>query len=317
MPTQVMSEPKQAKAGRKSISMLVVSSVALAMLLSAALAGFRFHFTYFDLDTISYFFQAKLFAQGRLAAEAPPDLGFSALHSHQRRPIALVFEIPLWKLAGAFAGSSGGCALVDSGPGYRGRLLLLYGILLETYRSKVARVGIVLGVISPPTIVLGSVWFSEAVSRFCVGLFLYLLILAFKNQDWKRAAFAGMALGYAFDTETAHGHHHRICNGTTIRAAFLGGYVVDATGAASCVPQVWVSRSSAGLTVAWNFRNDRRPASGHVQRNAALRSVGIWSPRKSVPPRSASTGLPAASGGAEDREKLAGDAAKRAGSRIL
>jgi hypothetical protein len=73
-------------------------------------------------------------------------------------------------------------------------------VLLEAYGRKVARVGIVLGAISPATVVLGAVWFSEAVSRFCLGLFLYLLLIAFKNQDWKRAALAGLALGYAFDT---------------------------------------------------------------------------------------------------------------------
>jgi len=198
--SQAKPEITESRAGQRRISSLVVACASLTMLLCIGLSGLRFHFSYFDLDTVSYLFEAKLLAQGRLAAGAPPDQGFSpSPHINVDRSLWYSKYPPGNALAlavGVLTGTPWLIPVLATG----GALLLLYGVLLETYGRKVARVGIVLGMFSPATVVLGAVWFSEAVSRFCLGLFLYCLVIAFKKRNWKYAVAAGFAVGYAFDT---------------------------------------------------------------------------------------------------------------------
>src|SRR5262249_32273333 len=56
----------------------LIVAAALGTIVSASLGWMWFRWSYFDPDTASYLFQARLFAQGRLSAPAPPDPGFAS-----------------------------------------------------------------------------------------------------------------------------------------------------------------------------------------------------------------------------------------------
>jgi len=57
---------------------IVIIICVLGTVLSIVLSGLYFHFSYFEPDTVSYLFQAKLFAHGKLCFSAPPEYGFSS-----------------------------------------------------------------------------------------------------------------------------------------------------------------------------------------------------------------------------------------------
>jgi len=56
----------------------IIVICVLGVILSILLSGLYFRFSYFEPDTVSYSFQAKLFARGKLSVEAPPEYGFSS-----------------------------------------------------------------------------------------------------------------------------------------------------------------------------------------------------------------------------------------------
>ena len=56
---------------------IIIISI-LGVLLSVLLSGIYFQFNYFEPDTVSYLFQAKLFSEGKLSVPAPPEHGFSS-----------------------------------------------------------------------------------------------------------------------------------------------------------------------------------------------------------------------------------------------
>jgi hypothetical protein len=172
----------------------------LSILLSIALSGLYFKFSYFEPDTVSYLFQAKLFAQGRIAADAPPDFGFSPSPHinivngkwYSKYPFGNALALSLGVLAGApwfIPALATGAAL-----------LLLHRILREVYDSQVALVGSLLALISPSVLVMGAVWCSEAVSRLFVALFLLALIRTVEVGGRFYPMVAGFALGYVLNT---------------------------------------------------------------------------------------------------------------------
>ena len=56
----------------------IIIIAILGVLLSVILCGIYFQFSYFEPDTVSYLFQAKLFSVGKLSFPAPPEHGFSS-----------------------------------------------------------------------------------------------------------------------------------------------------------------------------------------------------------------------------------------------
>lgn len=159
-----------------------------------------FGFVPLEADAVSYMFQARLFAQGRVTAPPPPSLGFlpsanmnvGKEGAHSKYPPGNALAIAL----GVVAGAPWLIPALAAG----GAVYLLYLILLETTDRKTAGVGVVLAALSPPTVVMGAVWFSESVSRFCIGLFLFGALRAFRTRQTGYAILSGLALGYAFDT---------------------------------------------------------------------------------------------------------------------
>ena len=61
---------------------LVLIISILGVLLSVLLSGIYFHFSYFEPDTVSYLFQAKLFAEGKLSVPAPPETRLLVIAAH-------------------------------------------------------------------------------------------------------------------------------------------------------------------------------------------------------------------------------------------
>lgn len=190
---------------------IIIISI-LGVLLSILLSGLYFRFTYFEPDTVSYSFQAKLFARGKLSVEAPPEYGFSSSPHvnilngkwYSKYPFGNALMLTL----GEFVNAQWLIPALMTGFA----LLLLYLIVRKVYGKPAAIIASVLGLISPATLGMGCTWFSEPVSRFYLGIYLLTLILALKlysddqadsSPPYLRIIFpilSGFALGYAFNT---------------------------------------------------------------------------------------------------------------------
>jgi len=191
----------------------IIAICILGILLSILLSGLYFRFTYFEPDTVSYSFQAKLFARGKLSAEVPPEQGFSSSPHvnvfnskwYSKYPFGNALMLTL----GEFVNAQWLIPALVTGFA----LILLYLIVQEVYDRRIAIIAAVLGLISPATLGMGCTWFSEPVSRFYLAIFLLGLILTLKRDAEKarrvivsptlRVLFpvlSGFALGYAFNT---------------------------------------------------------------------------------------------------------------------
>ena len=182
----------------------------LGLLLSVLLCGIYFQFSYFEPDTVSYLFQAKLFAEGKLSVPAPPEHGFSSSPHinvlngkwYSKYP----FGNALMLMFGVFINAPWLIPALATG----GALLLLYLFVKEIYGNihpGIALVAAVLALISPATLGMGSTWFSEPVSRFYLSLYLLTLLRTLNCKDGASLLarigypiLSGFALGYAFNT---------------------------------------------------------------------------------------------------------------------
>lgn len=182
----------------------------LGVLLSVLLCGIYFQFSYFEPDTVSYLFQAKLFAEGKLSFPAPPEQGFSSSPHvniyngkwYSKYP----FGNALMLMFGVFINAPWLIPALATG----GALIFLYLFVKEIYgeiHNGIAFITAVLALISPATLGMGSTWFSEPVSRFYLSLYLFALL---KTLNYKSNVslltrigyplLSGFALGYAFNT---------------------------------------------------------------------------------------------------------------------
>jgi hypothetical protein len=225
----------------------------VVILLCIVYSGVCFDFSPLGRDETSYLFQAKLFAQGRLAAEAPPSFGFSpSLHInildgswHSKYPFGHALALAL----GVWVGAPWLIPALATG----GAVYLLYLILLETFDARTAVTGLVVAVLSPQTFVLGALWFSEAVDRFFVGLFLYAALRAFRTPRPLWGAISGLALGYAFNTRPLTAV---AIGGTAVLFLWLGGeFRAQWRGNARIVGGIAIGAALiASLMLVWNFK---------------------------------------------------------------
>ena len=216
---------------------LIVSFICiLGVIFSIILSWVYFRFSYFEPDTTSYLFQAKIFAKGKLCYDAPPEYGLSSSPHvnilngkwYSKYP----FGNALMLMFGVFFNAPWIIPAIATGLA----LLLLYLIVRETYGTNIALIAIILGLISPATLGMSSNWFSESVSRFYLAIYVLGLILTLKSiksltkentefplekgnrgifylikvwfsstlkskvPQWIYPLFSGFALGYAFNT---------------------------------------------------------------------------------------------------------------------
>ena len=192
---------------------IIIISI-LGVLLSVLLSGIYFQFNYFEPDTVSYLFQAKLFSEGKLSVPAPPEHGFSSSPHinvlngkwYSKYP----FGNALMLMFGVFINAPWLIPALATG----GALLFLYLFVKEIYgkmHNGIALIAAVLALISPATLGMGSTWFSEPVSRFYLALYLFALLKTLKveaspsgdhsyMQKFGYPILSGFALGYAFNT---------------------------------------------------------------------------------------------------------------------
>jgi 4-amino-4-deoxy-L-arabinose transferase-like glycosyltransferase len=216
---------------------LIVSFICiLGVIFSIILSWVYFRFSYFEPDTTSYLFQAKIFAKGKLCYDAPSEFGFSSSPHinilngkwYSKYP----FGNALMLMFGVFFNAPWIIPAIATGLS----LLLLYLIVRETYGTNIALIAIILGLISPTTLGMSSNWFSESVSRFYLAIYVLGLILTLKSiksltkentefplekgdrgifylikvwfsstlkskvPQWIYPLLSGFALGYAFNT---------------------------------------------------------------------------------------------------------------------
>ena len=186
----------------------------LGVLLSVLLSGIYCQFNYFEPDTVSYLFQAKLFSEGKLSVPAPPEHGFSSSPHinvlNDKWYSKYPFGNALMLMFGVFINAPWLIPALATG----GALLFLYLFVKEIYgemHNGIALIAAVLALISPATLGMGSTWFSEPVSRFYLALYLFALLKTLKvgaspsgnysyMQKFGYPILSGFALGYAFNT---------------------------------------------------------------------------------------------------------------------
>ncbi len=200
----------------KNKTILIIS--ILGVLLSIILSGIYLNFSYFEPDTASYLFQAKLFAQGKISIPVPPqtingeitiepngkpmpEYGFSPSPHinmlngkwYSKYP----FGNALMMMFGVFINAPWLIPALATG----GALFLLFLLVRDTYGKQIALIAAVIALISPATAGMGSTWFSEPVSRFFLTLFMFSLVRTLNNPgDVIYPLISGSALGYAFNT---------------------------------------------------------------------------------------------------------------------
>ena len=200
----------------KNKTILIIS--ILGVLLSIVLSGIYLNFSYFEPDTVSYLFQAKLFAKGKISVPVPPqtidgevtlepngtpmpEYGLSSSPHinmlngkwYSKYP----FGNALMLMFGVFINAPWLIPALATG----GALFLLFLLVRETYGKPIALIAAVVALISPATAGMGSTWFSEPVSRFYLTLYLFALIRTLNGAgNVIYPLLSGFALGYAFNT---------------------------------------------------------------------------------------------------------------------
>ncbi|MGB9595261.1 MAG: hypothetical protein ACPL7B_03170 [Candidatus Poribacteria bacterium] len=214
---------------------LIIFIVCLSgTILSIILSWIYFKFSYFEPDTVSYLFQAKIFERGKLCYPAPHEYGFSSSPHinilngkwYSKYPFGNAFML----MFGEFFNAPWIIPAIVTGLA----LFLLYLIVLKSYNKTVALIAIILGLVSPATLGMGCNWFSESVSRFYLAIYVLGLIMTLKNvnlinsycrsyskssnsrsskkfpnniinaikkrKSWLLPVASGFSLGYAFNT---------------------------------------------------------------------------------------------------------------------
>ena len=200
----------------KNKPILIISG--LGVILSIILSGIYLNFSYFEPDTASYLFQAKLFVQGKISIPVPiqtndgtpvqdpngkpmPEYGLSPSPHinmlngkwYSKYP----FGNALMLMFGVFFNAPWLIPALATG----GAIFLLFFLVKDTYGKPIALIAAVIALISPATAGMGSTWFSEPVSRFYLTLFLFTLVRILNgSQNLIYPLLSGFALGYAFNT---------------------------------------------------------------------------------------------------------------------
>ena len=168
------------------------------------IARICFPYLAFDPDSAANLFQAKLFAQGVLAAQAPPEFGFSSSpHIDIYNGLWFAkypFGTSLFLAPGVLVGMPAIMPAIATCL----TLLLFFAIARELFDRRVAALALLLAAFSPATVVMGSTLLSQPISRLFVALYFWSLLRALACAGSERAmlygALAGLALGYDFNT---------------------------------------------------------------------------------------------------------------------
>lgn len=200
----------------KNKLILIIS--IFGVLLSIVLSGIYLNFSYFEPDTASYLFQAKLFAQGKISLPVPPqtidgevtlEANGLPMPEYGLSPSPHInmlngkwyskypFGNALMLMFGVFVNAPWLIPALATG----GALFLLFLLVKETYGKPIALIAAVIALISPITAGMGSTWFSEPVSRFYLTLYLFALVRTLNGTgNYLYPLLSGFALGYAFNT---------------------------------------------------------------------------------------------------------------------
>ena len=200
----------------KNKPILIIS--IFGVILSIIISGVCLKFTYFEPDTASYLFQAKLFAQGKISVPVPPrTLNGEIVLEPDGEPMPeyglspsphinmlngkwyskYPFGNALMLIFGVFFNVPWLIPALATG----GALFLLFLLVKDTYGKPIALIAAVIALISPATSGLGGTWFSEPVSRFYLALYLFTLVRILNgSRHIIYPLLSGFALGYAFNT---------------------------------------------------------------------------------------------------------------------
>lgn len=179
----------------------LILACILCALFSVLIGSACFHLMPHNADTAAYLFQAQLFSHGKLYLPAPPELGFVSSSHLNVHDGMLYSKYPFGNSLLLTLGVLLGIPWIVPTLLTALTLALVYLTTQEIQPDKrIAWVAVVLGLISPAMLGIGSLTLSEPVSRFFLGLFLFTFFRAIRLRSSFAALVSGFALGYALDT---------------------------------------------------------------------------------------------------------------------
>jgi hypothetical protein len=184
-----------------SPTLLLILACVLCAFLSVLIGRACFFLNPFNADTGAFLFQAQLFSHGKLYLPAPPELGFISSSQINVNDGMAYSKYPFGNSLLLTLGVLLGIPWIVPTLLTALTLALVYQTTREIQPDKrIARVAVVLGLISPAMIGLGSAILAETVSRFFLGLFLLTFFRMIRLRSSIAALISGFALGYALDT---------------------------------------------------------------------------------------------------------------------
>lgn len=183
---------------RDKTSLVILLFSIATSLFTLLLFYLYFHFLCFEQDAVSYLFQARLFAQGKIAADIV-DIGFiPSEHINFANNLAFTkypFANSLILVPGIWLGIPWIIPVLLTGLG----VFFLAWTVRERFGKKPAFITALLCSISPAVTCLGATYFSEVSSRFFLVLFIFFFHRSFLNTSKWHPFFCGLMLGFSFN----------------------------------------------------------------------------------------------------------------------
>ncbi len=179
-------------------SKITGGAVLLLVVLLLVTAVFAFARRPLLIDSVIQWFQAQIFASGRLYAEAPPDEAFFAVQHMLVDGGRWYSQYPPGHSALLGLGAALGAGWLVPVALSLGTALLLYGFTRRAYDLATARTTVVVLALAPFFWFMGASHMNHVSALFFVAAFLYLLVLWEGNGSPWVLFGAGLAIGAAF-----------------------------------------------------------------------------------------------------------------------
>ncbi|MGB5673308.1 MAG: glycosyltransferase family 39 protein [Gemmatimonadota bacterium] len=179
-------------------SKITGGAVLLLVVLLLVTAVFAFARRPLLIDSVIQWFQAQIFASGRLYAEAPPDEAFFAVQHMLVDGGRWYSQYPPGHSALLGLGAALGAGWLVPVALSVGTALLLYGFTRRAYDLATARTTVIVLALAPFFWFMGASHMNHVSALFFVAAFLYLLVLWEGNGSPWVLFGAGLAIGAAF-----------------------------------------------------------------------------------------------------------------------
>lgn len=203
----------------QTFRLLLILSV-LVSIETIFLFSYYFDFSYFEQDAISYLFQSRLFADGKIMINVDNPGFLPSEHINFQNNIAYSkypFVNSLMLLPGVLIGLPWIIPAILTGM----TVFIISWTIKERFGKVAAIATALLCLISPAVNCLGATFFSEVTSRFFLALFIFFFNRSFMFKSWKYPFLSGLMLGVSFNCRPLTCLVFAFCTSTLFLIALL------------------------------------------------------------------------------------------------